>query len=70
MHLLRKDEREGVWKEFWKAFKKHFWWMLINFVITVAVILILYVDVRFFIQQNTAFAYILAGLLLSIRYYF
>ncbi|EIV99584.1 YesL family protein [Thermoanaerobacter siderophilus] len=65
VHLLRKDEGEGVWKEFWKAFKKHFWWMLINFVITVAVILILYVDVRFFIQQNTAFAYILAGLLLS-----
>ncbi|MGI1690710.1 YesL family protein [Thermoanaerobacter uzonensis] len=65
IRLLRKDEGSSVWREFWNGFTKHFWWMLINFVITVAVILILYVDVRFFIQQNTVFAYILAGLLLS-----
>ncbi|WP_029689414.1 DUF624 domain-containing protein [Thermoanaerobacter sp. A7A] len=65
IRLLRKDEGSSVWREFWKGFTKHFSWMLINFVITVAVILILYVDVRFFIQQNTVFAYILAGLLLS-----
>lgn len=65
IRLLRKDEGSSVWREFWKGFTKHFSWMLINFLITVAVILILYVDVRFFIQQNTVFAYILAGLLLS-----
>ncbi|ADH61441.1 protein of unknown function DUF624 [Thermoanaerobacter mathranii subsp. mathranii str. A3] len=70
VHLLRKDEGEGVWREFWKAFKKHFHWMLINFVVTVAVILILYVDVKFFTHQNTVFGYILAGLLLSMGFMF
>ncbi|MDI3518433.1 MAG: hypothetical protein PWQ34_580 [Caldanaerobacter sp.] len=65
IRLLRKDEGGSVFREFWKGFVKHFWWMTANFFITALTLFILYVDIQFFTHQRSSFGYILSGLLLS-----